>query len=231
MIKLSCGSCGAKLNLTDDVNRFFCTYCGSEWLVEKGDGYATLKAVEEKLDKIETNTGSTARDTEVLADEVRLKKIEERIPELESEKKKIDLSPKIKNPKYVRIPPRPEYTTDSEKNVCILMVVIFLLLLFFFIGMAITDGPNGQSGGCCGLVIGWPIFSFIVSYLLIKIADMADEKQRKEYDEKIKNMEPEFITDDETSNRNWKRYKQIKAEINDIKAKKQKIKDRMLKKL
>jgi hypothetical protein len=56
MIKLSCKSCGAKLELTDDIDRFSCAHCGSEWAVERGGGIVCLKPVVEKLEKIEIHT-------------------------------------------------------------------------------------------------------------------------------------------------------------------------------
>lgn len=56
MIKLSCRSCGAKLELTDDIDRFTCLHCGSEWLVNRSGGIASLKAVEDKLEDVVSAT-------------------------------------------------------------------------------------------------------------------------------------------------------------------------------
>lgn len=48
MIRLSCRSCGAKLELTEDIDRFSCAHCGSEWVVNRSGGIISLKAVEEE---------------------------------------------------------------------------------------------------------------------------------------------------------------------------------------
>jgi DNA-directed RNA polymerase subunit RPC12/RpoP len=53
MIKLSCNSCGAKLELTDDISRFACAHCGSEWIVERGGGVVCLKGLEDGLKRVE----------------------------------------------------------------------------------------------------------------------------------------------------------------------------------
>lgn len=100
MLKLSCKSCGAKLELTDDIDRFACAHCGSEWLVNRSGGIVSLKAVEESIKKIEASSDKTAEHTEILANEVRTKKIREKIAKLEFERQLIELNPKMKNPEY-----------------------------------------------------------------------------------------------------------------------------------
>jgi ankyrin repeat protein len=53
MIKLSCKSCGAKLEIENpDIGHFACMHCGTEWLLEIGGGVASLKAIEGGLKEI-----------------------------------------------------------------------------------------------------------------------------------------------------------------------------------
>jgi hypothetical protein len=56
MTKLSCNSCGAKLELTDNIDRFSCAHCGAEWIVNRSGGIVSLKAVEEGIGKIAEST-------------------------------------------------------------------------------------------------------------------------------------------------------------------------------
>lgn len=53
VIKLSCSSCGNKLAITNDVDRFACQACGSEFIVNRGGGIVTLTVVA-NLPKLET---------------------------------------------------------------------------------------------------------------------------------------------------------------------------------
>lgn len=66
MIKLSCKSCGAKLELTDDIDRFACANCGSEWMVNRSGGVISLKSVEEKLGNIEVSVDEMTQSIKVL---------------------------------------------------------------------------------------------------------------------------------------------------------------------
>jgi DNA-directed RNA polymerase subunit RPC12/RpoP len=56
VVKLSCGSCGAKLTITNDLERFACAHCGTEWLVRRKHGVVSLRAVEEQVAAIRDNT-------------------------------------------------------------------------------------------------------------------------------------------------------------------------------
>lgn len=76
MIKLSCKSCGAKLELTEDIDRFSCASCGAEWLVQRSGGIVSLKGVEEGIQAI-------SESTEILAIDVKARMLRERIRDLQ----------------------------------------------------------------------------------------------------------------------------------------------------
>lgn len=104
MIKLTCHSCGGKLEITDDIERFVCGHCGTEWLVNRSGGIVSLKAVEEQLGDIKKHTSQTAEHTKetaehskIIADDIKLKKINERIKALSLEADRIDRNPQMKN--------------------------------------------------------------------------------------------------------------------------------------
>lgn len=52
-ITLTCPQCNAKLQITDDIDRFACRFCGTEHIVRRSGGIVALTAVTEKLDKID----------------------------------------------------------------------------------------------------------------------------------------------------------------------------------
>ncbi|MCE1248088.1 MAG: zinc ribbon domain-containing protein [Firmicutes bacterium] len=103
MIKLSCSSCGAKLELTDDIDRFVCLHCGTEWLVNRSGGIASLKPVEEKLARLEKKTDKVVENTEIIADQIRMNKIANRIAVLQTKKQSVDLNPKMENPEWINL--------------------------------------------------------------------------------------------------------------------------------
>jgi len=49
-IKLSCKSCGAKLELTEEIDRFVCAHCGSEWIVNRSGGIVYLEIADDIKD-------------------------------------------------------------------------------------------------------------------------------------------------------------------------------------
>lgn len=60
LFTLSCPSCGAKLGLTDDIQRFACAHCGTEHIVRRGGGIIALVPVLESLHAIRQGTDQTA---------------------------------------------------------------------------------------------------------------------------------------------------------------------------
>jgi hypothetical protein len=65
-ITLGCPSCGGKLELTDDIDQFFCAHCGAEHLVRRGGGTIVLDPVEEGLKQIKTGIDRTASELAIV---------------------------------------------------------------------------------------------------------------------------------------------------------------------
>jgi DNA-directed RNA polymerase subunit RPC12/RpoP len=80
-INLNCANCGGKLEVYDDMDRFACSYCGTEMLVHRRGGTVALKAVSEAIKKVQKGTDKTAAELAI----VRLEK--ERNELVEAEKK------------------------------------------------------------------------------------------------------------------------------------------------
>src|SRR5258706_10389106 len=61
-VTLSCPSCGGKLKVTSDVNRFACAYCGAEQIVRRSEGIISLAPVVQGLNRIQTGVDKTASE-------------------------------------------------------------------------------------------------------------------------------------------------------------------------
>lgn len=97
MIRLTCATCGAKLEITNDIDRFACSFCGNEFIVQRTGGIVSLKPVVDELRKISANTRIsadsneiTAENTDVLAAEAKLKILRKKLKEAQKEKDSIN---------------------------------------------------------------------------------------------------------------------------------------------
>lgn len=65
LITLTCPNCGGKLKIDDTISIFACAYCGTEHMVNRGNGVVSLKKVENQLQDVQNSLqqvqGNTAR--------------------------------------------------------------------------------------------------------------------------------------------------------------------------
>ncbi len=54
-ITLSCPSCGGKLTITSDIERFACQFCGHEHIVRRSGGLVSLEPVVQVMKSIDSN--------------------------------------------------------------------------------------------------------------------------------------------------------------------------------
>jgi primosomal protein N' len=62
IINLTCPSCGGKLQISSDVNRFSCGYCGNEQIVVRSGGAITIAPVVEGLKEVKSGVDKTASE-------------------------------------------------------------------------------------------------------------------------------------------------------------------------
>lgn len=95
-ITLTCPSCGGKLKITKDIERFACAHCGTEHLVTRGDGIVSLAPVLELVSKGVDFTASELAivrlDKEIIETELQLNNIKASFSELRSEGKHFSVS-------------------------------------------------------------------------------------------------------------------------------------------
>lgn len=72
-VTLSCPSCGGRLQITHDIERFACAHCGREHLVRRSGGTIALTPVVEELREVRRGVDRTASELAItrIKDEVR----------------------------------------------------------------------------------------------------------------------------------------------------------------
>jgi len=83
MVTLSCPSCGARLEVTADADRFACAYCGQEHLVRRAAGPALVKPVTEAMERVQAGVDRAAS-------ELAIRRLKAEVAELASQESQID---------------------------------------------------------------------------------------------------------------------------------------------
>src|SRR5438046_5759347 len=72
-VPLKCQSCGGKLDVYLDMERFACGYCGTEMVVQRRGGTVALKLVQEAVKKVQIGTDKTAAELAIVRCEREMK--------------------------------------------------------------------------------------------------------------------------------------------------------------
>lgn len=209
MIKLTCNSCGGKLEITPDIERFACGHCGNEWIVNRGGGIISLKAVEEKLGTIEKNTKKSAVHSEAIASGVKSTIIKEEIQKLETELTAIgvkitavDLNPQKKI--YTQMP-------ITYYIGIVASIIIGIVALVFLI----SGGFNGGCGITLSIIFISTVWLFFINY-------WANSYNGYEVDKKQQKNNKEYY------NKNIEHYDTIERKIKNLKEKENQIRKKLL---
>jgi DNA-directed RNA polymerase subunit RPC12/RpoP len=65
-VTLSCPSCGGKLEITDDVERFACAHCGREHIVKRSGGIVSLSPVVDAIRQVGIGVDKTAAELAIV---------------------------------------------------------------------------------------------------------------------------------------------------------------------
>ncbi len=65
-ITLSCPSCGGKLEITSDIERFACAHCGTEHLVKRTSSIVSLAPVVEEIRQVTEGVARTASELAII---------------------------------------------------------------------------------------------------------------------------------------------------------------------
>ncbi len=61
-ITLSCPSCGSSLQITNDIDKFACGFCGNEHIVNRGGGLVSLTPVVQGLKAVKASVDKTTSE-------------------------------------------------------------------------------------------------------------------------------------------------------------------------
>jgi predicted RNA-binding Zn-ribbon protein involved in translation (DUF1610 family) len=84
IITLTCPSCGGKLEITNEIDRFACGYCGVEHIVNRGGGIVSLKPVLESLQDVKIGVDRTAAELAIPRLESEISELTARLRTLET---------------------------------------------------------------------------------------------------------------------------------------------------
>lgn len=84
-VPLKCPSCGAKLDIYNDMEKFACGYCGNEMLVQRRGGTVALKAIEDGIRQVQKGTDRTAAELALVRLERELQNLRELRPTISVE--------------------------------------------------------------------------------------------------------------------------------------------------
>ncbi len=146
-ILLNCPNCGAKLDIYDDMERFACSYCRSEMIVQRRGGTVALREIQSAIKGVQVGTDRTAAELAL----VRLEKELHELLRLEYATYTAPLPP----PQPGVPPPSavPIVVTFILSCVAIPFVAASLSLsgeVFFFLMVCVLFGPSGFA--CCRYV-------------------------------------------------------------------------------
>jgi len=66
VINLTCPSCGGKLQITNDIERFACGNCGNELIVQRSGGAISLAPVVQEIRGVKTGVDKTASELAIV---------------------------------------------------------------------------------------------------------------------------------------------------------------------
>jgi hypothetical protein len=117
-INLTCPSCGGKLKITSDIDRFACSFCGTEQIVKRGEGIISLIPVIDAIGQVKQSVDKTAAELSII-------RMNKEVDDLQSTKNHIIQA----NP----VPPLP-----NDANAALILGI--LLLLVSCLLLSIKDG-------------------------------------------------------------------------------------------
>lgn len=85
-VVLSCSNCGARLEITPDIDRFVCLHCGSQQIVRRGGGIISLQPLVQGVERVQRGTDKTAA-------ELAIPRLTKEIAEVEEELRRIESTP------------------------------------------------------------------------------------------------------------------------------------------
>jgi hypothetical protein len=146
ILTLTCPTCGGRLQITHDIERFACAHCGNEHLVRRGTGVVTLAPVVESMDGLRRATDRTAS-------ELAIRRIQEDLAGMEAARGEIEArlaQGKAKLAEHDRL----KQNLTESRNIGIAGVVLF-------VGYGIAESQaRSQGNPDVRLFCAYPLLAF-----------------------------------------------------------------------
>lgn len=82
-VTLTCPSCGSRLQVTSDLERFACSYCGGEMVVRRSGGIVSLAPVVEGLNRVVAGVAQVSHGVDQTAAELAIQRLRQNLRDLE----------------------------------------------------------------------------------------------------------------------------------------------------
>lgn len=185
VIKLNCQNCGSTLDISQDMEKFACGYCGTSQIVERKGGVVQLKKVTDAIGKVQRGTDKTAAELAL----VRLPKELNSVVE-----QRFLLKRQLDN----------EYDQNWKLQLAAVVVVSFIALLiislivgkFLFLFSNSSEIPNiaiviGIGSAC---VIGFFLNKYVSKVDMFSLTKISNKRINAlaNYDKKIQMLEKQI---------------------------------------
>ncbi len=159
LITLTCPTCGGKLQITPDIERFACTHCGNEHLVRRGAGIVSLAPVVASMDGLRRATDRTAS-------ELAIRRLKEEIAALDVAKAEVEVR---LVPLRAKLAEHDKWLKDLRSLRPVLVIALLFVAAYLLINASIRRGGNVDPvlqglnavfvlGTGVALLLGWIVF-------------------------------------------------------------------------
>ena len=148
-VTLTCPTCGGKLQITPDIDRFACTHCGNEHLVKRSEGVIAIQPLTESLTGLKRATDRTAS-------ELAIRRLREDLGQLQAAKQQSEIRA-AEHRKLIAA--HTEYSSG-----CHLALGGTLILPLCYLGYLAADvfGKDLPEGSFLSGLAGWILFFTLV---------------------------------------------------------------------
>lgn len=135
-VTLTCPNCSGRLEITDDIDRFACMYCGSEHIVRRGGGIVTLQPVVDELKKVSTGISGVKVGVDRTASELAIQRLQGELAELDRRQKSLVAT-------LMAIGPEPRPSLASLAVLVVKSCILWFVLLIVTIALVASATENG----------------------------------------------------------------------------------------
>ncbi|MCF6177059.1 MAG: hypothetical protein L3J71_14975 [Victivallaceae bacterium] len=190
-ITLSCPSCNGQLQITENIDKFACGYCGNEHIVKRSGGIVVLKQVEAKLEKIQGGVDRTASELAMqrLGDEMPVteKKLKEIASNINAMKLKLELHGTGKKMNCYSIVNK---SWSQIMNICRLEILLFIQYLFLF---HVNTFPLGSPFKSRSWFIYYTLICILIGIFLPLVGIKIYIKRKKSIEELLMSMKKNHL--------------------------------------